>query len=338
MAMSCDTGQQPTDWCPSTAAEALPSVLGLLPSGPAWDGAAVPGTQMNMFWTSVAAVAAFVYERFCAYLPEFHCDTIVESTDQWLAEYGLPDACDPFGNNLCTKATIVGGQDFATFEAIARDAGWVIACENIPTTNFAGVTQVGCTMLSAMPDMIGNGSNLNYGVGLACEYGQVTEHPEPQYWEHDSTWKATCEVPGSNLGQASGAPDCCYIVGYYEPKADVAAPASSTPCAIGDPSISFACPVSKRPSAVIDPCDSTGKWPIAFGNLFAWKVTVDLKASSILQGSSIPAPAPGTNNCVGAAHVGCAPLCANSPPAEFVLCFLDSIKPAHTILVTSVTQ
>ena len=114
----CDTGAQADTWCPSTTDEVLPSVLGLLPHGPAWEASQVKGTVMNMFWRSVAAALAYLHLRLCAYVPEFFCATVVESRDQWNAEYGIGiDSCDPYGYSLCAKETTLGTSTSFKFSA-----------------------------------------------------------------------------------------------------------------------------------------------------------------------------------------------------------------------------
>ncbi len=71
-----------------------------MPPGPAWDGAAVEGTVQNSYWRAYANVLSYTYQRLCKYVDEFFCKTVNESLDQWIAEYGLDDECDPYGHNL----------------------------------------------------------------------------------------------------------------------------------------------------------------------------------------------------------------------------------------------
>src|SRR5262245_57634042 len=106
--LSCPQGQQP-NWCPQSTDDALTSVLGLLPQGPVFEGASVPGTVQNSYWRAFASVLAYFYSRTCAYVDEFFCATVNESRDQWIAEYALNDPCDPYGNNLCLKVAADGG-------------------------------------------------------------------------------------------------------------------------------------------------------------------------------------------------------------------------------------
>src|SRR2546421_695582 len=118
--------------CP-TRDEILNSALALLPQGRAWQsnegGPAVgydigfdpggyqdngfqaifrQGSILRRFWKSVAGLFSFLNDRLCALRLEFWCATHVETHDLWMAEYGLPDACDPFPD-LCTKVAAIGG-------------------------------------------------------------------------------------------------------------------------------------------------------------------------------------------------------------------------------------
>ncbi|KAH2144788.1 hypothetical protein KXW37_004023, partial [Aspergillus fumigatus] len=82
------SGPQDPHWCPQNTDDALPAVLGLMPPGPAWDGAAVEGTVQNSYWRAYANVLSYTYQRLCKYVDEFFCKTVNESLDQWIAEYG----------------------------------------------------------------------------------------------------------------------------------------------------------------------------------------------------------------------------------------------------------
>ncbi len=137
--------------CPSPA-EVLESALALLPRGRAWQSneggpvagydppfAAGPysdafaigakrGSTLRKFWQAVADVFAFVNQRLCDLRLEFWCATHSETNDLWMAEYGLPDPCDPFPD-LCTKVAAIGGTRCEYYSEIAARAGWSISCD-----------------------------------------------------------------------------------------------------------------------------------------------------------------------------------------------------------------
>jgi uncharacterized protein YmfQ (DUF2313 family) len=335
----CGDGAQPAEWCPSSPEDALPSILALLPPGPAWDAANDPDSTMGAFWKSIADVTAWVYQLLCLYLNEFFCDTVDQSIDQWIRCYALGDNCDPFGYNLCAKVTAVGGANCDYFVEVAHNLGYVITCESLADRPqpIAGQFLCGCTMLGVTPTVIGDGAEIGFGELCACDYGPVTDHPEPDKWDATLASTASCPVPGTSLGQASGAPDCCFIVGYrpadIEQNTTGVAP---SPCVDDSYIIEFPSTNSGgAPAFDRGACaDSTGSF-VDYGDSFTWKITIDLPASYALQGVTV-ASAPQSN--AGNFMAGCTPLCADSTAADFIQCFLNSIKPAHTELIFEVQQ
>lgn len=104
--------------------------LALLPRGRAWgthDGGPFPGTVPWRFWGAVADFFLYLEERVCALELEFRCATATETRDRWMADYGLPDGCDPFPD-LCAKVAAIGGTRCDYYVEIAARAGWAIAC------------------------------------------------------------------------------------------------------------------------------------------------------------------------------------------------------------------
>ncbi|TNY10624.1 hypothetical protein EW662_21980, partial [Escherichia coli] len=73
---------------------------------------------------------SYTYQRLCKYVDEFFCKTVNESLDQWIAEYGLDDECDPYGHSLCIKVAAQGGATCDYFVQMAQLSGWSIACED----------------------------------------------------------------------------------------------------------------------------------------------------------------------------------------------------------------
>lgn len=97
---------------------------------------------------ALAAVRNFLETRLCALRLEFWCASHSETHDQWLIEYGLPDACDPFPD-LCTKVGAIGGTRCEYYAEVAARAGWAITCTTID--NDCGVSvgdfEIGCSGL-----------------------------------------------------------------------------------------------------------------------------------------------------------------------------------------------
>jgi len=154
--------------CP-TFAQLIESTLLKLPHGRAWQsnegGPAIPvdrgfapgafnntafatryrqGSYHYRFWKSVAAAFDFCNQRLCDLRWEFFCATHKETDDLWMAEYGLPDACDPFPD-LCTKVAAIGGTRCEYYAEIAARSGWLISCvEDVVTCGSrAGFSRAG---------------------------------------------------------------------------------------------------------------------------------------------------------------------------------------------------
>lgn len=159
--------------CP-TRDEILGSLLKLLPQGRAWqsrEGGPRPPRVLHGFWLAVAAVLEFVNARFCALREEFFCATQTETRDLWMAEYGLPDACDPFPD-LCVKVAALGGARCEYFNAIVARAGWSVTC--IDATHGCG-GHYGCADTRY-------GGTLGYGAQFAAQFTLlVNTHESPAY-------------------------------------------------------------------------------------------------------------------------------------------------------------
>jgi hypothetical protein len=379
--MTIDTCPSPLqdNWCPRTRDEVLPSVLGLLPPGPAWEAAQVSGTVQNQYWGALSSVLGYTYGRLCAYTDEFFCASINESMDQWAAEFGMGEECGPYANDLCVKVASQGGATCAYFTQVSLRSGWVVECHDISRDPepIAGCFQVGCTPLGPTPVYNPYASALGYGQDSLCDYGEVVHHPDSTKWENGNTWDAICVVPGSNLGQGpndDADESCCFIVGYYpieKPVTDIVNDFCKP-----DDTIYFECPQNNpyeerflRPQAptegVFDDNHNYTEW----GNAFVWQITVDLPASWSLQAANARAAAAADNAklvSIGAPTLenytsseagnlmagnippstlnpdyGGTPLCTGSVEPvgpTYVLCFLNSIKPAHTTLIVKVIQ
>lgn len=362
--LSCPPGPTP-NVCAPTTDDVLNSVIGLLPPGPAWEGAQREGTVQRAYWRAYASVLNYLYSRMCAFVDEFFCATVKESREQWIDEYGLNDVCDPYGNNLCVKVAAQGGATCDYFVDIARLSGWVITCHDVSKDPepIAGCFEVGCTPLGPEPKYLPYGSRIGYGQRGVCQYGEVVQHPDKAKWENGNTAGAMCPVPGSNLGHGPDANEsCCFIVGYYD--FDVPPPPVSTNYCVGEETtITFECPRENVPSdpnpmdvafRTIGGYDENRNY-IEWGNSFVWEVTVDIGASQAAQAAALPPPPPEPYTDSSAGNfmagntpenfdgmVGGSPLCADTSASTyqptFVLCFLDRIKPAHTTLNVKVIQ
>lgn len=117
--------------CP-TGEEIAHQALALLPRGRAWqthEGGPRPGSVLFGFWRSISEGLAFVSSRLCDLRLEFWCATHAETRAEWLAEYGLPEDCDPYPD-LCAKVAAFGGATCDFYREVAARAGWDIDCDD----------------------------------------------------------------------------------------------------------------------------------------------------------------------------------------------------------------
>lgn len=129
--------------CPS-GDEIAAQALKLLPRGRAWQTHEVgpqPGTVLYGYWRAFGESVAHLCQRLCDLRFEFWCATQVETHNEWLAEYGLPDDCDPYPD-LCAKVAAIGGASCDHYQLIAARAGWSISCA-APCAVEAGCAEAG---------------------------------------------------------------------------------------------------------------------------------------------------------------------------------------------------
>lgn len=107
-------------------------LLALLPRGRAWqnhEAMSVPASVsvMKKFWRGIAKPWTTLELAICDAWDNLFCATAVTDRDLWLEEYALPDECDPFGDNLCAKATATGGTSTAYYGAHIAALGYNVS-------------------------------------------------------------------------------------------------------------------------------------------------------------------------------------------------------------------
>ncbi len=110
-----------------------------------------PGYVQMGFVAAVGAVRNYLEAQLCALRLEFWCATETQTNDEWMAEYGLPDDCDPFPV-LCAKVAALGGRRCELYQELCAANGWIIECEAEPaclgvgalaSSGFAGNIMIG---------------------------------------------------------------------------------------------------------------------------------------------------------------------------------------------------
>jgi hypothetical protein len=94
-----------------------------IPAPAAWP----PGYVQMGFVAAVGAVRNYLEAQLCALRLEFWCATETQTNDEWMAEYGLPDDCDPFPD-LCAKVAALGGRRCELYQELCAANGWIIDC------------------------------------------------------------------------------------------------------------------------------------------------------------------------------------------------------------------
>jgi hypothetical protein len=102
-----------------------------------------PGFTQMGFVAALGAVRNYLETQLCALRLEFWCATQTLTNDLWMAEYGLPDDCDPYPD-LCVKVAALGGRRCELYQELCAANGWIIECspvEGCPGSGYWPVQQ-----------------------------------------------------------------------------------------------------------------------------------------------------------------------------------------------------
>ena len=142
------TGDPPGEECGNVDALTAQAIA-LLPRGRAWQTDEIgprPGSVLYGYWRSFASLIGYANVRLCLLYNEFFCSTKSETEPEWMEEYGLPDACDPYPI-LCEKVKAIGGARCDDYVALADRAGWDIECIEVSNCGaVAGCGYAGCAV------------------------------------------------------------------------------------------------------------------------------------------------------------------------------------------------
>lgn len=82
----------------------MQSTYMLFPNGKIWDSVRDVNTNIHKLIKAFCASKNDAKVWLCGLLPEMFCSTQSLTNDRWLAEYGLPNACDARAETLCLLA------------------------------------------------------------------------------------------------------------------------------------------------------------------------------------------------------------------------------------------
>lgn len=112
-----------------TRADCYEMLLALAPSGRAWQSNEAAGVRtgsvIKRFWYAVAGPWFALEGAISATLAEWSPATTARDRDLWLADFGLPDRCDPAGDDLATKVAALGSAQEVDWPALAEKLGIV---------------------------------------------------------------------------------------------------------------------------------------------------------------------------------------------------------------------
>ncbi len=138
------------------------SFYGLLPVGAAWrapDGAAFEaGTMLGRFWRALAGDFVTLYRRLFRISQESTAATLIDSLEDWEAEFGLPDPCFGNGQNrtqrlraLMLKVRSKGTITKTDFINLAASAGYVVTIREPLPFAFARLHDLECLFRAMAP-------------------------------------------------------------------------------------------------------------------------------------------------------------------------------------------
>lgn len=109
--------------------EVYQTFVALLPRGRAWqthDGAVDRNESVLLrFLYALASVFAAAEAAIAACYDEFFAASAAADLDLWREDYGLPSACDLFGDDVAAKALCLGGTSAGYYQEVAARGGWV---------------------------------------------------------------------------------------------------------------------------------------------------------------------------------------------------------------------
>jgi uncharacterized protein YmfQ (DUF2313 family) len=103
-------------------------LFSLLPPGRAFQqyGSYVDRSDsvMKRLFYAIAETWYKMEVKLAQLMDEMSPGTAESTLDLWWEDYGLPDECDPFANDLAAKVSARGGTSAAYYQDIANSLGW----------------------------------------------------------------------------------------------------------------------------------------------------------------------------------------------------------------------
>ncbi|PHQ72407.1 MAG: hypothetical protein COB93_00250 [Sneathiella sp.] len=147
----------------------------LLPRGRAWqthdDGVPRDQSWLQRYWWAVAGESVVLWQSICSMTDQYFCDTVTYMRDELLADYGLPDECDPYGD-ICTRIAAYGDYGCEHWTAIAAAHGWDIVCSTFEQSccGQAGHARAGYMECNSSPSWLNSQINITINIATSTAY------------------------------------------------------------------------------------------------------------------------------------------------------------------------
>lgn len=120
----------PSDYtyCPDHDAVFL-AFMSLMPRGTAWDNVDTTTNRSSVIRQFISAISLswlHFEEAMCVSLDEWICKTSDEDLDMWALEYGVPDECDIYNQNLCAKVSATGSATAEYLNSLLEASGYAV--------------------------------------------------------------------------------------------------------------------------------------------------------------------------------------------------------------------
>ena len=102
--------------------------LALLPRGTAWDNTVLSmdrGSVIRQFMSALALSWVKFEDAMCISLDEWICSTSDEDIDMWARDYGVPDECDLYNQNICAKVAANGAPTADYLRNLMTQSGYL---------------------------------------------------------------------------------------------------------------------------------------------------------------------------------------------------------------------
>lgn len=167
------------EFCPSQD-DLFYAFMKLLPKGVIWstvDFNPTRDTTIKQFWYAIAGWWKEFEDYLCSALDQWFCEYATFTLDKWNQDYGIPDECELFTGNLCSKVSS-GGPPTAAYLMSLLEANGYIGEGRWLTGNdseFPGVRSTFYVVIdeASSPAFMGSDTSLPFPLGEGITLGDA---------------------------------------------------------------------------------------------------------------------------------------------------------------------